>query len=240
MAKAQSHTYIADTIYKKYGNLFWPIIWYKGQNNGLSVECVTFEVNKNNTMNTNVYKNSSIVQETNCSYVYKTNYKNPPKDRIEILGFHSIPLYIQESIRGNYNTSHDYITSTNSTKGIYTIDIDYLWQTQLGNEALEVSTFYKTMDSKQTAEYLVKKFVEKRASKPGAHQFYLLAKVAKHIFNARLRMVFVQTERETSIIVPDSNVIWFELDENQAKKIHTGNMPDNLKFEPLEVFLDKL
>ncbi|TBX54825.1 hypothetical protein E0M27_18690 [Bacillus mycoides] len=241
MVSAQSHGKLSDFINKKYQNsLVWPIIWYRKSTKEIEIEIesITFEVNKYNSNNTNINEKHCIVKSMENIPTYKTDYTiDKELFRIQNLKNISIPEYIKESMDHNYEVSHQYVTSVLMKPPIYTIDVDYLWETASGVEALEVSTFYSKISSKKTGEYLISKFIEHRASKKNAHQFKLLAKACSQIFKARLRMVFFQTEKETSNIVQGSNVVWFELDLKQAERIHNGELPDNICFQPIKEFL---
>ena len=238
MVSPQSHGLFSEFINKKYYNsLVWPLIWYRNEKNSLTVDTITFEVNRNNINNYYIDDNHYILKVIEDTPVYKTNYNKIKEERIEKLNYSNVPNFIKESVEDTYTLSHEYVTSVEMKPPIYTIDIDYLWYSSFGTEALEVSTFYSEIYSRKRGIYLIKKFIEERASKKNAHQFKLLVKVCEEIFKARLRMVFFQTEKETANIVPGSNVVWFELDSKQAELIHRGSLPQNIRFESIKNFL---
>lgn len=220
-------------------NLLWPVIWYRANNN-LQIESITFETNARNTTNTYVTAANPIIQAINTP-TYRMDYQ-PPNNRIAILNALQTPNYLNAAVSPNFSDSYQFSSSfVHNTYGISTVDVDYLWQNNQGIQALEVSTFYMPMYDRQRAIQLVQHFINQRAARPGAHQFALLSSAAQNIFNANMRMVFVNTAgRNTTQLLPNSNVIWFDLNQQQAQRMHNGQLPLNMTFEPLQAFLTRL
>ncbi len=229
-----THRVIVSKLVEKYGHeVCWPVIWYDPAN--LRINAVTFEVNKLNQLNQNLIPGSKVISQVNLD-IFKINYLTDPHV-ISILKGTQVPDYIQEAGSALYSQSYDYITSVKD--GFNTIDIDYLWHSNGSNEALEVSTFFVSMDNKPKADYLVGKFVENRAARAGAHQFRLLVKAAS-AFGARMKMVFVNTIGRTNEIRAEGNAFWFPLDFEQADRLHNGQMPNRENFGTLKEFLADL
>lgn len=221
-----------------HNNLLWPVIWYY-PNRNLHIDCITFEVNRLNTTNTYVSPTNPIVQTMN-SPAYKLNYQ-APNNRLTALNSPDVPDYLNVAVRGNFTHSYPFSSSrAHNTYGISTVDVDYLWANKHGIQALEVSTFYMPMVNERRAIELVQHFIDKRAAILGAHQFALLANAAQNVFNANMKMAFVNTVGRTTKILPNSNVIWFELNQQQAQRMHNGQLPLHMTFEPLQTFLRRL
>ncbi|MEK4730034.1 hypothetical protein [Paenibacillus sp. FSL L8-0641] len=219
-------------------NLLWPVIWYKA-NSYLQIDSITFEVNAKNTTNIYVSTDNPIIQEIN-SPTFRLDYQ-PANNRLSILNEFQPPNYLNSAIGPSFEKSLDFSTSRlHNTYGISTVDVDYLWANNHGVQALEVSTFFSEMYNRDRAIKLVQDFITKRASRPGAHQFALLAKAAQNVFSANMRMVFVNTVGRSTTILPNSNVIWFDLNQLQAQRMHNNQLPLNMIFEPLQTFLTRL
>jgi len=233
----KQHSVVFDEIAKKYPKeLCWPLLWYNPTT--FDIYSVSFEINNLNNINLRVMHDWNVIQKIDAS-VCKMDYLKNPHELILLRG-DSIPDFIKESVSKEYNKSYDYITGKSAKDNINTIDIDYFWDKDGKSFGLEVSTFYKKMFDKSEAERLISHFVKKRASVSNAHQFHILAR-ASSILHASFSMIFVNTEEKyTTKIVEDGNAFWFPMDEQQAKRIHSGNMPDRTNFGPLNEFFENL
>lgn len=240
-AKADGHPEITNYLKKKYGdNLVWPILWH--YRNNLTIHSVGYEVNEKNNTNLYINSNHSIIKEMNNDYVYTYDFTSEPK-KLNPLKNKYIFKYPQKAINECMN-SYEYVSNNSlNTTGISTIDIDYLWMDNEGKvKGLEVTTLFMPMYSKERAIELLKSIIEKRFSKRGAYHLDLITKAAEEIFNAKLIFVCVNNEVGKNNVLQDSNVLWFELDSQQAREIHEGIIPENTKlvFEDFESFLSKL
>lgn len=235
---ATDHPEITSFLKFTYGdNLVWPVLWYYRKN--LNIDSVSFEVNNKNNTNSKISSDHSIIQKMIKNHVYYYNFSSTPR-YVESLKKSEISDYAEIVVK-ECESSYEYISNNHlNTKNISTIDIDYLWmnshQEIIG---LEVTTLRVDMKNKKIAVKLLSAIIEKRFSRPGAHHLSLISKAAKEIFGAKLLFVCVNNIKDTSNILPNSNVVWFELDELQASNIHKGIIPDEnvINFDSFQNFL---
>ncbi len=220
---------ILERLTERYGasNVCWPVIWYWPDT--LQLRFLTFEVNARNKTNaglTNRFFQRGQLPE------YFIDYLASPPIR------HAVPLTGQPFpdppgstiVSGTYASTYDYRLSTNNP-GFSTIDLDYVWNTgNRGYRGLELTTFFVPMTSEERARDLVLQFIEKRAARPGAHQFRVLAEVGV-VQHVELRLVFVNVQGKGSThLLPNSNVFVIPINTDTAAQLHHGELPDTYRF----------
>ena len=211
------HPEIYNHLRDKYGekNLCWPILAY--DLGTLNVQYILIEVNSKN--NVNKLRKQPLLGPTPFPE-YKLDYMISPRPRIPTPLGHNIqwkgPLDI---LSPKYNSSYDYVTQRG---GLNTIDVDYVWQKPNGELfGLETSTFFMDMKTEKYTEYLVRKFIEKRASRKSAHHFYILSQAASKI-GIQMSLVFFNVVRHTNIIITGGHVYAIPLNVTTAQKLHSG------------------
>ena len=183
----------------------------------LNVKYILIEVNSQN--NVNEMREQPLLGPTPFPE-YKLDYTISPRPQIPVPLGHKIPWKGPSGILSTeYNSSYEFVTQRG---GLSTIDVDYVWQKP--NEelfGLETSTFYMGMRNEKYAEYLVRKFIEKRSSRRGAHHFRILTQAASKI-GIEMSLVFFNVLGHSNIINTKGYVYAIPLNITTAQKLHSG------------------
>lgn len=212
-----AHPQVYNYLKEKYGekNVCWPILAYDLTTQ--NIQFIIIEVNSKNSVNRKIgngFLGPDPFLEYKLDYVVTPRPKKP-----EPLG-HTIPWQGPKNIMSTkYSSSYEYVTHQ---RGLNTIDVDYVWRTPDGELfGLETSTFFMPMKTEKYAEYLVKKFIEKRVSRKGAHHLHVLAQAASRI-GIQLHLVFFNVFGHSNIINPKGYAYSIVLNTTTAHKMHSG------------------
>lgn len=229
-----AHPEILSQLRSKYGekNVCWPILAY--DLNTLDVQYIIIEVNAKNNVNRMIEKP---LLGPNPFPEYRLDYTISPRQKLPIPLGHKIPWKGSRNILStSYNSSYEFVTRHG---GIYTIDADYVWKKPNGEAfGLETSTFYMDMTTEDYAEYLVRKFIEKRVSRKSAHHLHVLAKAASKI-GIQMSLVFFNVFGHSNIIKTEGCAYSIPLNINTAQEMHSGVFVKG-KFLPFSDWLDSL
>ncbi|MDA5561787.1 hypothetical protein PJK55_13685 [Exiguobacterium sp. MMG028] len=248
-SKSGSHNKIHEFLEGKYANSYvWPVIWHnviKEEELAYQIEYVTFEVHKDSNLNQKLSDIQFTLNPINEEdpKVFYLNFLTPAKSKILSSDNKHFPTFFVNALQHTKNTLEIVSNEKYNTDQIATIDIDYLWESETGEmKALEVTTFRKNLSSLSEAKRLLQFAIDKRFSKPNAYQLDFLSYVSNKIFNAKIYFVCVNTLNSTNEILPQSNVLWFELTSEVAQNMHNGKLPEDshLKFCSIEEFLSEL
>lgn len=228
------HPQIYNHLRDKYGekNVCWPILVY--DLNTLDVQYILIEVNSKNSVN-------RMIEEPFLGPIpfpeYKLDYTISPRSKIPVPLGHKIQWKGPPDILSTrYNSSYEFVTQRG---GLYTIDVDYVWQKPDGGLfGLETSTFYMNMKTEKYTEYLVRKFIEKRASRKRAHHFHILTQAASKI-SIQMSLVFFNVVGHSNIIKTDGYVYSIPLNVTTAQKLHSSIFVKG-KYLPFSDWLNSL
>ena len=223
------HTIIFDELYSRYTtNLVWPILWY---HNG-TLLFITFEVNENNNTNSTITSTHPILDYLpNEIEVYKVDYTNgniitPFRETTNL-------DIVRSSARPQFRNSHEYVTSP--FVNYNTIDIDYLWISDGNVKGLEITTLFVPMISKEKALNLLNGIIMKRKGLP-----LQLSNLERNPFNATMNMAIINNYKGTTNLIPDSNVLLFDLNRSNVDIIRNRQLPMDISFIEMEEFLSIL
>ena len=215
---------ITETLRDRYGPSYWPVIWYELETQ--TIVGVTYEVNARNDTNAALRGTTDAVLSTGGRLIAEAfaDYVAEPREPPQLLAPKIATGWPPEDLTAPaYTDTYQYVTSNPS---VSTVDLDYLWWTGEHWRGLELTTFYVRMRTEVDARHLIRRFIEERVGRPGAHQMMILARFADRMAIS-MRLVFVNVVSSTDdSLVEDGNVAIMPLDIATAEQLQNGDIPD--------------
>lgn len=215
---SQVNEIFVNPLVGKYGfeNVIWPIAIVEKN----LINCYIYEVNSTCSINS---KDDNRPSSKANLINYFVDYTSEP--RVIIPPFEKLVPFIDNS----FQCSYDFIVKSDEFQSV---DIDYVWFNKSYWKAIELTTVWKPLSSKEEAERLVKMF-NRRPSWGGASGAHGIRTLINASVDLSLDYYFVVVNSKDGVsnnLDTNSNAFWFPLNHENVDRILQGHAPINSEF----------